>query len=101
MDGTKETDARGPRVTLLRPIRPRLARSTASSYSSPLSQFSSTRGAARPIRVLRRKSSTAGLHLSSASRSPTCRFCFALLVASLTLAHSLACWSVHLEQYLN
>jgi len=33
--------------------------------------------------------------------SPTRHFRFALLVASLTLVHSSACWSFHLEQCLN
>jgi len=54
-----------------------------------------------PDVVDRKKSSTAGLHLSSAKRSPTRHFCFPLFVASLTLAQSLACWSFHLEQCLN
>ena len=41
--------------------------------------------------VLRKKSRTAGLHLSSASRSPTRHFCFPFFVTSLALAHTAAC----------
>ena len=36
---------------------------------------------------------TAGLHLSSAKRSPIRHLRFPLFVSSLTLAHILACWS--------
>jgi len=69
---------------------------SASSTSSSLSQFSSTGGAVFPTWVLRKKSRAAGLHLSSASRSPMRHFCFPFFVVSLTLAHNAACWSFHL-----
>jgi len=53
-----------------------------------------------PAEVVRKKSSTAGLHPSSANRSPTRHFRFPLYVSSLALAQSLACWSFHREQCL-
>ena len=58
------------------------------------------RGAILPTWVLRKKSRTVGLHLSSASRSPTRHFCFPYFVASLALARIAACWSFHLYQCL-
>jgi len=89
------TSAPSPSASALlsssRSLRSRSSHSDASLYASS----STGAGTSLPTSVVDRKSSTALLHLSSASRSRTFRRLFHRPVSFLTSAHKVFCCSFH------